>query len=52
MNYQTPRGTYDILPDEMNKWHDVEKVIQEKTRLYRYQEIRTPYFESTDVFKR
>ena len=52
MNYQTPRGTYDILPDEINRWHDVEQIIREKTRLYRYQEIRTPYFESTDVFKR
>ena len=52
MSYQTPRGTYDILPDEMAKWHEVEKLIKEKTRLYRYQEIRTPYFESTDVFSR
>lgn len=52
MNYQTPRGTYDILPEEMNAWHDVEDVIKEVTRVYRYQEIRTPYFESTNVFKR
>lgn len=52
MKYQTPRGTYDILPDEMNKWHDVEKVIREKTELYRYREIRTPYFEDTKVFAR
>ena len=52
MNYQTPRGTYDILPDEMNKWHDVERVIREKTALYRYLEIRTPYFETTNVFAR
>jgi len=52
MNYQTPRGTYDILPDEMNKWHDVERVIREKTALYRYHEIRTPYFETTNVFAR
>lgn len=52
MNYQTPRGTYDILPEEMNAWHDVENVIRDVTKLYRYQEIRTPYFESTNVFKR
>lgn len=52
MNYQTPRGTYDILPDEVNRWHDVERVIAEQTRLYRYREIRTPYFESTSVFAR
>lgn len=52
MNYQTPRGTYDILPEEMAKWHEVERVIREKTKLYRYHEIRTPYFEDTKVFKR
>ncbi|MEE8807702.1 MAG: histidine--tRNA ligase [Lactimicrobium sp.] len=52
MKYQTPRGTYDILPDEIYKWHDVERVIREKTELYRYREIRTPYFENTSVFSR
>ena len=52
MSYQTPRGTYDILPADINRWHDVERVIREKTSLYRYREIRTPYFEDTSVFKR
>lgn len=52
MNYQTPRGTYDILPSEINEWQDVESVIRDVTKVYRYQEIRTPYFESTNVFKR
>lgn len=52
MKYQTPRGTYDILPDEVYKWQDVERVIREKTKLYRYKEIRTPYFETTNVFSR
>ena len=52
MNYQTPRGTYDILPDEMGKWHDVENRIRAMTEHYRYREIRTPYFESTNVFAR
>ena len=52
MSYQTPRGTYDILPEEIVKWHDVENVIREVTEKYRYREIRTPYFEDTKVFKR
>ena len=52
MNYQTPRGIYDILPEEINRWHDVEDLLREKTELYRYKEIRTPYFEDTKVFKR
>ena len=52
MSYQTPRGTYDILPSDIHKWHDVEAVIRRITSLYRYREIRTPYFEDTKVFKR
>ncbi|MGM9941778.1 MAG: histidine--tRNA ligase [Bulleidia sp.] len=52
MNYQTPRGTYDILPEEAVKWQEMERVIREKTQLYRYREIRTPYFEATNVFAR
>lgn len=52
MSFQTPRGTYDILPDEIGKWHDVEAVIRRITERYRYREIRTPYFESTNVFAR
>ncbi len=52
MNYQTPRGTYDILPEEIGAWHDAEAAIRRITELYRYREIRTPYFEDTKVFKR
>ena len=52
MNYQTPRGTYDILPEEAVKWQKTEELIREVCRLYRYQEIRTPVFEDTRVFKR
>lgn len=51
-SYQTPRGTYDILPEDMAAWHEVEDLIREETKLYRYQEIRTPYFENTNVFAR
>lgn len=52
MNYQTPRGTYDILPEEIGKWHDAERIIRQIASQYRYQEIRTPYFEDTRVFAR
>ena len=52
MIYQTPRGTYDILPDEIYKWHDVEDKIRNIAEKYCYEEIRTPYFESTGVFAR
>ena len=52
MNYQTPRGTYDILPGESENWQEMEQMIREVCRLYRYREIRTPIFEDTRVFKR
>lgn len=52
MSYQTPRGTYDILPNEICKWHMVEDVIRQFCMLYDYKEIRTPIFEYTNVFKR
>lgn len=52
MNYQTPRGTYDILPEDSVKWQETEQMIRDVCRLYRYQEIRTPIFEDTKVFKR
>ncbi len=52
MKYQTPRGTYDILPEEIAAWQDAEKKIREVTAKYRFREIRTPYFESTSVFAR
>ncbi len=52
MNYQTPRGTSDILPKEMSKWHKIEDTIRQFTYVYDYKEIRTPIFEDTSVFKR
>lgn len=52
MSYQTARGTYDILPKDIAKWHKIEDVIRQFCMLYDYQEIRTPIFEDTKVFKR
>lgn len=52
MSYQTPRGTHDILPSEIAKWHAIEDVIRQFCLLYDYKEIRTPIFEDTKVFKR
>lgn len=52
MNYQVPRGTQDILPNEIGKWHRLEELIRQFTYVYNYDEIRTPIFEHTNVFKR
>lgn len=52
MAYQTPRGTYDILPNEISRWHQLEDLIRNLCTVYDYKEIRTPIFEDTSVFKR
>jgi histidyl-tRNA synthetase len=52
MSINVPRGTKDILPEEMFKWHALEDLIRDTCRLYQYKEIRTPIFEHTDLFTR
>ena len=52
MSYQAPRGTQDILPEKIGGWQRLEKIIKAFCDLYRYEEIRTPIFEDTSVFKR
>ena len=52
MSYQVPRGTQDILPQDISKWHRLEELIRQFCYVYNYEEIRTPIFEHTNVFKR
>jgi histidyl-tRNA synthetase len=47
-----PKGTKDIMPAEAGRWQHVEGIARELLRTYRYDEIRTPVFESTDLFQR
>ena len=47
-----PKGTYDILPNESEKWVKLEETIRKICKLYNYKEIRTPIFESSNVFHR
>ncbi|MGI2263462.1 histidine--tRNA ligase [Staphylococcus cohnii] len=47
-----PRGTQDILPSETKKWRYIETKLDELMELYNYEEIRTPIFESTELFAR
>jgi histidyl-tRNA synthetase len=46
------RGTRDILPPETALWNFVESVVRDVFRAYNFQEIRTPIFESTELFAR
>lgn len=52
MKIQLPRGTRDILPEEVAKWHFLERSFEEICTDYQYQEIRTPIFEHTELFER
>jgi len=46
------RGTRDLLPPETQLWNSVEATVREVFRAYNFQEIRTPVFESTELFAR
>lgn len=52
MSIQIPRGTKDILPDETPAWRLMEETAGRIAKLYNYAEIRTPMFESTELFQR
>lgn len=52
MGYQKPTGTQDILPGKTALWQYVENKARDLGRRYRYHEIRTPIFESTELFNR
>jgi histidyl-tRNA synthetase len=46
------RGTRDLLPPETALWNFVEAAVRDVFRAYNFQEIRTPIFESTELFAR
>jgi histidyl-tRNA synthetase len=46
------RGTRDLIPPDTGVWNYVESVVREVFRAYNFQEIRTPIFESTELFAR
>lgn len=52
MDFKAPKGTKDILPGTVYKWHYIEKIMREIAATYGCREIRTPMFEHTDLFKR
>jgi len=61
MNYRSAKGTFDILPTDPDPqgnwrqshlWQYLEKNIHEVAADYGLQEIRTPLFETTELFTR
>ncbi|HOF88937.1 MAG TPA: histidine--tRNA ligase, partial [Armatimonadota bacterium] len=52
MPIAAPRGTQDILPPESRRWQWLEECFRHHGALYGYREMRTPIFESTELFAR
>jgi histidyl-tRNA synthetase len=46
------RGTRDLLPPDTALWNFVETTVRDVFRQYNFHEIRTPIFESTELFSR
>jgi histidyl-tRNA synthetase len=49
---KSPRGTRDLLPPDTALWNFVEDAVREVFQAYNFHEIRTPIFESTELFAR
>lgn len=47
-----PKGTHDILPEDVPAWRRIESVSREVMESYGYREIRPPLFEYTELFAR
>lgn len=50
--FSAPRGTADILPQDISSWQKVESTARMVLELYGYREIRTPIFEENELFVR
>lgn len=49
---QRPKGTQDVVPNEVYKWHFVENTTKTIAEMYGFKEIRIPTFEDTGLFVR
>lgn len=52
MAFQKPKGTADLLPGKTNQWQYVEDIFRAVLADYQYEEMRTPIFESYELFSR
>jgi len=50
--HQAPRGTRDLLPEELQRWQWIESRARGVLARYGYGEIRTPMFEDYELFAR
>jgi histidyl-tRNA synthetase len=46
------KGMNDVLPADVARWHEMERVAREVFALYGYREVRTPVVEHAQLFAR
>ena len=49
---QPPRGTHDLIGDDMRRFRHIVDTARRVTELYNFQEMQTPIFEFSEVFHR
>lgn len=49
---QKIKGTFDIMPEEIPTWRFIEETARAVATRYGFDEIRTPTFEATELFRR
>ena len=52
MQFQNPRGTVDILPEDQKYWNFVRHKAEEVASRFGYRKIDTPMFEDSRLFER
>lgn len=49
-NFQSPKGTHDILPEDQYLWGEMRESIKSISAFYGFERIDTPHFEDTNLF--
>jgi histidyl-tRNA synthetase len=49
---QPPRGTHDLIGDDMRRFRHIVDTARRVSELYNFQEMQTPIFEFSEVFHR
>lgn len=52
MDLRAVRGMNDILPEQVQRWHQLEADFRTHAELFNYAEVRTPVLEHTPLFAR
>lgn len=52
LSFQRPNGTEDVTPQNVYKWHTIEKLARDTAESFGFNEIRIPTFENTNLFMR